>query len=501
MRYGKKFVNLAIIFMGLIFMVLILQVKSKSFTSHSQVEHEEENTSEFQRGPHHGRLLEQDSFQLEITIYESGVPPQFRIYPFKKDKALDADEVKLTIELHRLGGRVDVISFKKEQDYLAGDKVVEEPHSFDVKVIAEHGGKVYRWEFPSYEGRTELSPEAVESAGIIIEEAGPVLMESVLELPGEVVLNKDKVVHIVPRFSGIAAKITKNLGDTVQKGETIAIIESRELADAKREYIKALHHLEFSKASFKREKKLWKKKISAEEDYLKKQHTFEESRISYESARQKLKVLGFSNQGIQALISKHDDDLTRYELKAPLYGIVIEKNVAIGQAVKSDDEIFVLADLTTVWVDVTVYAKDSKLIKVGQEVTIKSDVLDEQVSGHISYVGSLVGRKTRAAKAHVVMDNSQGLWRPGLFVTVYLIKEKTNVSVAVRPDAIQSFRDWDVVFIQAGNVFEIRPLELGRKNGEWVEILSGLSAGEKYVSKNAFVLKADILKSGAAHDH
>ena len=130
------------------------------------------------KGPHGGRLLSEDDFQVEITIYERGVPPQFRVYAFDRGKAVNPDEVKLTIELHRLGGRVDVINFQREGEYLRGDKVIEEPHSFDVKVLAEWKGKTYRWEYSQVEGRVELTPEAVQSAGIVVETAGSVQMKT-----------------------------------------------------------------------------------------------------------------------------------------------------------------------------------------------------------------------------------------------------------------------------------------------------------------------------------
>ena len=105
------------------------------------------------------------------------------------------------------------------------------------------------------------------------------------------------------------------------------------------------------------------------------------------------------------------------------------------------------------------------------------------------------------AKARVVLPNPHGEWRPGLFVNVELTTEEMTVPVAVRAEALQTFRDWNVVFIQAGDRYEVRPLELGRRDDAFVEVLSGLAAGQRYVAKNSFVLKADVLKAGASHDH
>ena len=123
------------------------------------------------KGPHGGRLLSEGDFATEVTIFERGVPPEFRVFFYEKDKPIDPAGVKLAIELHRFGGRVDKIGFAKRDDYLLGDKEIVEPHSFDVKVMVEYKGKSYRWEYDSYEGRTTMTPEAVKNSGLVIETA------------------------------------------------------------------------------------------------------------------------------------------------------------------------------------------------------------------------------------------------------------------------------------------------------------------------------------------
>ena len=154
------------------------------------------------KGPHGGRLLEEDGFQVEVTIYERGIPPEFRVYAFESKRPIDPAEVQLTIELSRLGGRVDVIAFRKVNDYLLGGTVVEEPHSFDVKIIAEWKDRTFRMGYSQIEARAELSPEAVQGSGIVVEEVGAVQLKSVFELPGEIVLNPDRVAHVASRRRG-----------------------------------------------------------------------------------------------------------------------------------------------------------------------------------------------------------------------------------------------------------------------------------------------------------
>lgn len=506
---GRKIIPiLTAILIGIVLAFLILRTEKTSMGNAPQ-------ESDVVKGPHGGRLLSKDGFEVEVTIYERGVPPQFRIYPFEKGKPVSPDEVKMTVALHRFGGRVDEIRFQKEADYLRGDKVVEEPHSFDVKVVAERKGAVYEWGYSQVEGRVDMATETAQSAGIEIKTAGPVKMKTILELPGEIGLNKNKVAHVVPRLSGVVAEVRKNLGDRVKKGEVIALIDSRELAEAKTEYIESVHRLEFAQAAFVREESLWKKKISPEQDYLASRHALEEAEIARQASEQKLLALGLSQSDLDSLAIEPEGKvinrevrapfvakaLTRYELKSPLDGMIIEKMVSTGEAIKEDADIFVIADLSTVWGEITVYQKDLGAVRTGQQVTVRSKELNLETAGRISFIGSLVGEETRAAKAHVDIPNPKGLWRPGLFVTVELVQEETLVPVAVSADAVQTFRDWDVVFMQSGNQFEVRPLELGRSDGQWVEVISGLSPGEKYATGNSFVLKADLGKSGATHDH
>jgi cobalt-zinc-cadmium efflux system membrane fusion protein len=504
----------AILLVGIVLALAIVRTERKPQGGES---HEEArgDPDEGMKGPHGGRLLSDGDFQIELTLYERGVPPQFRAYAYEKGRQIDPSEVQLTAALHRLGGRVEEIGFQKEGDFLRGDKTIEEPHSFDVKVAAERHGRTHRWEYAQVEGRVEMAPETAKAAGIEIGTAGPVRMKTILELPGEIGLNQNKVAHVVPRLSGVVTEVRKNLGENVKKGEVIATLDSRELAEVKTEYIESVHRLEFAQAVFVREESLWKKKISPEQDYLASRHALEEAEIARQSSEQKLLALGLSHADLTSLAIEPEGAvverevrapfvskaLTRYELKAPLDGMIIEKRISTGEAVKGDAELFVVADLSTVWGEMTVYPKDLRAVRVGQKVTVRSKELELETTGKVSFIGSLVGEQTRTASAHVDIPNPNGLWRPGLFVTVELVQEEAPVPVAISADAIQTFREGPVVFVQSGNQFEVRPLELGRSDGNWVEVISGLSPGEKYAAKNSFVLKAELGKAGASHDH
>jgi membrane fusion protein, heavy metal efflux system len=457
---------------------------------------------DYPRGPHGARLLSDDALQLEMTIYETGVPPQFRIYPYDaSQKAIRPSDVNLVVELHRLGGRVDRITFTPEADYLRGNEVIEEPHSFDVTVSASWSGQQHRWSYSQIEGKVQLGGDQIKSAGITIEAVGPREMTTTLELPGEVKADETRVAHVVPRLLGVVDQVLKKEGDTVRKGEVIAVISSRELADAKRDYIEAAHDAEYRATIFAREEMLWQKKISAEQEYRLAEKLAEEARLAQRLAGQKLIVLGIPAGTLSGLAEAPAETMARYEIRSPLDGVVLERNVTVGEAVTADEDIFSLGDFSSVWVDISVYAKDLATVTVGQRATVVSTDLGTEAAGQISYVGPLVGQETRTAVARIVLPNSDGQWRPGLFVTVRVVRESTTVPLAVAAEAIQTFRDWQVVFVKYGNWFEARPLELGRTDGQWVEVLSGLKSGDQYASTNSFAVKAEIGKLGATHDH
>ncbi len=470
---------------------------------------------EASKGPHNGRLLTDGDFAIEITIYERGVPPQFRVYAYEAGKPVSPEQVELAIKLHRLGGRVDEFAFTPTVDYLKGDQIVEEPHSFDVEVSAQCRGRSHHWEYATYEGRVTLTPQLVEEVGIEIQIAGPAMIRSSLRLPGQITLNTNRLAHVVPRLSGVTTKVSKNLGDRVVAGEVLASIESREFAEATAEYVEAVHKLEYAQLAFVQAEDLFKQKIMPDMEYHRVRHALEEAEIAKQVAAQKLLSLGLVQADLELLAEEPEGEvvpfrvrsplpessLTRFDIKAPLDGQIIERHITLGEAVQADADVFVIADLSTVWVEIMVYADDVSSVQTGQTVVVRSTSVGGEATGRIWFVSPIIGEETRGARAIVELPNPEGIWRPGLFVTAEILTDEIELPLAVSLDAIQTLRDWSVVFVNYGDIFEARPLELGRKDDRWVEVLSGLSPGERYASTNSFILKADIGKSGATHDH
>jgi len=391
-------------------------------TEHGEAAHEHEHAEadEPQKGPHRGRLLVDGDIGVEVAIFEAGVEPEFHVYVTRSGQPVDPASVKMQIELTRLGGKVDRFLFSPQQGYLRGNGVVVEPHSFDVKVIAQIDGKAHTWTYASYEGRTTIAQGMAAAAGIKTAVAGPGRLQETIALYGTIQPNAERVRHVVARFPGPIRSVAKQVGDSVRAGETLATVES-------------------------------------------------------------------------------NDSLQNYAVLAPIAGVITQRHANAGE-VAGSESLFVIADYSSLWAELTFFANDRARIHVGQGVKISADggLVSEGAIEHIAPAGD-VGQQTLIAR--VVLPNADGRWIAGLFVNAAVTVGETDVPLLVANSALQTFRDFTVVFAQVGETYEVRMLKLGRSNGEMTEVLGGLEPGTVYVTENSYLVKADIEKSGASHDH
>ncbi len=369
------------------------------------------------------------------------------------------------------------------------------------------GPEIPRDEEERYHGERlktiKLNAEDVKTFGIEVKEAAREVLPVHLELPGEIAPNPDRLIHVVSRVPGVVRSVLRNLGDNVRVGDVLAELDSKELADAKAGYLAMLKRIEVARTNLKREEDLWKKRISAEVDYLDAKKAFTETEIELKSAEQKLHALGLSEEALERLPTQRDVSFTQHEIRAPLSGTIIEKHVVKGEVIKDDREVFVLADLTSVWVNINVYQKDMRTVTKGQPVTISAGSGIPDVQGTIAFVEPVAGTETRTALAHVLLPNPKGILRPGLFVTAKIKTDDTPVPIVVPKTALVSEGDRTEVFVETEQGFTSRTVTTGRSNDTLIEVVLGLKAGERYVTKGAFTLKAQISKGafGDSHGH
>ena len=375
----------------------------------------------FAMGPHGGRLLDQDDFELEISLYEKGLPPEFRVYAYDDDRPVEPDSVSLVIMLERSGGKTDQIRFTPQDDYLRGRTVVYEPHSFIVNASASYDGNHYSWRYENFEGRTQIAEKIASEMGIRTESAGPVGLIETRTLTGRVQTNPNRISRVRPRFAGVVKAVRHELGDAVDTGTVLATIQSNE-------------------------------------------------------------------------------SMQDYDVKAPIAGLIVKRDIQVGETT-GDEPLFVITDLSDVWVELDVFVRDLALIRKGQAAVIETLDGAYRTTASIDWVSPLTAHASQSVRARVAINNEEGRFRPGQFVRGRVTVAEYTVPLAVRQSALQFFRDHRVVYARFDDIYEVRMLELGRQNSDWAEVLSGLDPGTEYVTENSYLIKADIEKSGASHDH
>jgi cobalt-zinc-cadmium efflux system membrane fusion protein len=340
-----------------------------------------------------------------------------------------------------------------------------------------------------------LSDAQLKAAGVTLAVAAAAAIKVAITLPGEIRFNEDRTAHVVPKLAGVVTSVHAELGQEVKQGQLLAVIASSGLSEQRSELLSAQRRLALASTTFEREQRLWRDKISAEQDYLQARQAMQEADIAVRNARQKLSALG------AGVADGANANLNRLELRAPFDGVVMEKHLALGEAVKEDANVFTISDLSSVWAELAVPPKDLNRVRVGGTVMVKASAFDAQASGKITYVGSLLGEQTRTAKARVALANPDRSWRPGLFVNVEVLSGQAEAAVAVSSDAIQTVEDKPVVFVRVAGGFRAQPVVAGRSDGKLTEVLQGLQAGAQYAATGSFVLKAELVKDGAEHAH
>jgi cobalt-zinc-cadmium efflux system membrane fusion protein len=298
---------------------------------------------------------------------------------------------------------------------------------------------------------------------------------------------------------GVVIEVRKNLGDTVQPGEVMAVLDSRELADAKTAYLAARERVALARATHLREEQLWQKRISAEQEYLAAKNAFAEAVIEMDSAEQKLHSIGFSDDDLAAMAAGSEKDLTRYAIAAPFAATIIDKHITLGEVIRDDTSVFLIADLRTVWIELSVHQHDLPLIRRGQRVAISGGP-GQQAEGEVSFIGTQLADQTRTLPLRVVLPNPDGRWRPGLFVTGAVTVNDIEVPVAAPAEAVVLVDGQSTVFVRTASGFEARTVTTGRGDGRRVEITAGVRPGEAMVVRGAFTLKSELDKP-EAHEH
>jgi membrane fusion protein, heavy metal efflux system len=353
------------------------------------------------------------------------------------------------------------------------------------------------------EATIKLSERQVDAGKFAVSEVQGGMLSKRISVPGSIVPSGDHIARVAVRLLGTVAELRKRLGDTVQAGEVVAVIESREVADAKSEYLAARLVFDLQQTLFKRSTNLFEGKVLSENDFLRARTTFEDARVKIEIARQKLFALSLTAEQIEALPQQPVETLRRQELRAPIAGRVAERRVELGSLVGREgleSELFVIVNLNLVWADLAVPPSDLASIHEGQQITIAAGTGGEPSPATIMFVSPLLDKDTRAARVVGSVDNAALKWRPGSFIRAEIPTEETPAEIVLPKTALQSVKGDTVVFVRTADGFEARKVSIGRQDGRLAEVTSGLAAGEHIATANTFILKADFGKAEVEHD-
>ncbi|RUP07804.1 efflux RND transporter periplasmic adaptor subunit [Hyphomicrobium sp.] len=348
-----------------------------------------------------------------------------------------------------------------------------------------------------------MADKQVDQSKISVQQAQSGVLQTRLRVPGTIIPDRNQVARVPSKVVGTVAELRKRLGDTVQAGEVIAILDSREVADAKSEYIASIVNFGLQETLYEREKTLWEKRVSSEQRLLRADATYREAQVRRDVAKQKLSALGVTQEAIAKLASAAHEatGIERYEIKAPISGRVVEQLVDVGTPMGGEGqvhELYAIADLSKIWVELTVSPQDLPAIKEGQHLTIQGPTKSE---GTIIFTSPVLNQDTRSARVIASVENRDGIWRPGSFVTADIALSESKAAVVIPKAALQTIEGKTRVFVRTPEGFESRQVTIGEDDGNAVEVLSGLKAGEPIAVANTFLLKAELGKSEAQHDH
>lgn len=373
------------------------------------------------------------------------------------------------------------------------DDAKEEKHGHGHE--SEHGAEEGEGhaEEEGEEGVVKLDNAQMAAAGIKVTEVGPGKLAREVAVPAKIVAAADRMAQIVPKVSGVVTEARKNLGDTVEKGEVLALIESREMAEAVADFLAAKRSEELARTTFNREKGLWEKKITAEQDYLNAKNVHQEAQIRLDLAKQKLQALGHDGKVAGNANARF------HELKSPLAGRVTGRELTLGEYVDTTHTAFTVADLSVLWVDIAIAPADLPFVEEGQVANISGN--GGKSEGKLIFVSPAIDPETRAAKAIIELDNTDGKWRPGEFANAAIATSAQDVDFIIPKEAIQNIEGKNVVFVHSDKGFEKREVTIGREDSRHAEILSGLEFGDPVAMSGTFTLKAEFGKAEAEHAH
>lgn len=343
--------------------------------------------------------------------------------------------------------------------------------------------------------RIHLGPNVAAQVGLKLGQADIKEVSETLRTNAETMYPPTGHSRVGPRAPGIVREVKSFLGDDVESGAVLAVVESSEVGQAKSDYLQALSILVLREKMFEQEKILAEKRISTGREFLQATASFEEAKISLEKAGQRLSILGLSPEQVKDVAAKRDAS-PLVEVRAPFAGRVVEASAVPGEATVVDKALFAVASVDRVWISIDVYESDLPKLEKGQRVSFFVDGFPgKRFPGKIVALGGEVDDRTRTARAFADVKNVDGLLRARMFGRAELTVKPPERKLLVPKEAVQNDGDCSLVFVSPStDAFQARKVQLGVAYESGYEILAGLSPGDKVATTGSFLLKTEVLR-------
>lgn len=339
------------------------------------------------------------------------------------------------------------------------------------------------------------SASVARDAGLEFHEVERRPVTEVLECQAEVSYDGNRYARLCPRAPGVVRTVHKDLGDRVEEGDVLAVLDSAQVGAARARLLQAEALTALWAKHHARERRLLERQISAERTALEAETKLTESRIALSAATQELKNLGLTDEQIKA-VSQERDTSSSLALRAPFAGVVVERSAVVGEMAGASRPLFAIADTSKMWAALDLYETDLAKIKLGQSVVLKVVGLrGEAFGGRITWISAHVDPRTRTLKARAVVTNSEGLLRANMFGTAQITIHDKRPVLVVPKAAVQWEGCCNVVFVKRSDtLYEPRKVRLGYETDRFYEVKSGVEPGETVVTQGSFLLKTEILK-------
>ena len=344
-----------------------------------------------------------------------------------------------------------------------------------------------------------LAGEKLKGADIKVQRVRKESVLVPLSATAAIEFNADRIARVSSRVAGRIRGIRASQGNRVEARQTLVYLDTVELNQAWAEYIKFKGRRELSLKNLKREETLYEKKISPEKDVLKARQELSEAEADLALVKGRFRTLGIDLAQMEEERNRGEEGPPLIPISSPIGGVVMERSISNGEVVGPEKVLFIVADLSTLWVLIDIYERDLPRLKTGMMVKVSVAAYpDRDFKGNLSFISDVMDEKTRTVKARVTIDNSSGLLKPGMFATVSMEAFPDSQSekiIAVPAEAILMEGSTRYVFVQIGkDQFQRTDITVGRTVGRRVEVTDGLKEGNPVVIQGAFVLKSELKK-------